>query len=345
MTEEIIKQLQEDASRNPTVTVIGDLNYDYIYESPPLEEGKEVIITGYTRVLAGAAGYVTCGLARLGARVNFITQLGNDSDGEELFGEISERGVNTAGIRFVGNGHTPFTLIFADAGESRPRQVATYNGILNTFSVYNLQYRSFIDRSDAVYSCNYFIMPILREQIGTIFTQAQSRNVLTAYDANAGDGWEDPRQLETLTDHIYPATSVIFLNQEEAKSLAGREINEETLHTISPNTPVVIIKRGGEGLLIRSHGTVLKISAFPLAEPPKDTVGAGDAFQAAFLFFYLKQFPIHICGVLAAANAASTVQYKGGTAGQLNKTTLAEFLENYRIERQSDTIIDIRAKK
>ena len=128
ITAELIECLKEDPTPEPVVAVIGDLGYDYIYTCPPLEGGREVIIRDFTRTIAGAAGYFACGLARLGAGVFFLTDLGDDSDGKQLLEEISRRGVDSEGIRQLENTRSYFTLIFTDQEESSPRQVATYLG-------------------------------------------------------------------------------------------------------------------------------------------------------------------------------------------------------------------------
>ena len=72
INEYILFELENLSNPEPRITIVGDLNYDYIYISSPLEAGKEVLITDFTRSLAGAAGYVSSGLAKLGATVQDI---------------------------------------------------------------------------------------------------------------------------------------------------------------------------------------------------------------------------------------------------------------------------------
>ena len=93
----------------------------------------------------------------------------------------------------------------------------------------------------------------------------------------------------------------------------------------------VVIKLGARGVLIRHRDKIYSVSAFQLKEKAKDTIGAGDSFQAAFIYFYLRKFPIELCGILGAANAASTVMFKGGTEGQCNVQNLVKFIKYYQI--------------
>jgi sugar/nucleoside kinase (ribokinase family) len=340
----LIQSLREDRSPEPAVTVIGDLGYDYIYTSPPLEGGKEVLIRESTRTIAGAAGYFACGLARLGARVFFLTELGNDSDGKQLLAEISERGVEPEGIRLLENTRSYYTLIFTDREETTPRQVATYLGPLEHMSSRDLDYRSFTARSQLVYSCNYFQLLTLRSEIEEIFAWARESGKLTVYDANAGDGWEDPENLKLLRNNIYPQTDVVFLNEREARFLTGEQNPQAAMMKASPSSEIVVVKRGSAGVLLREGEQVYHCPAFPLKRAVQDTVGAGDSFQAAFLYFFLKGYPILQCALLGSANAAATVQHPGGVIGQLTRAGLAEMLEQYRVRMTGDDRVEITLK-
>jgi sugar/nucleoside kinase (ribokinase family) len=342
---ELIRSLREDRSPEPTVTVIGDLGYDYIYNCPPLEGGKEVIIRDSSRTIAGAGGYFACGLARLGARVFFLTQLGDDADGKQLLAEISERGVETEGIRLLDNTRSYYTLIFTGREESRPRQVATYLGPLRDMSIRDLEYRTFSGRSQLVYSCNYFQLLTLRTEIEEVFAYVRESGKLTAYDANAGDGWEDPQNLKLLQDNIYPQTDVAFLNEREALFLTGEQDPLRSVMKASPGSKIVAVKRGSAGIVLREGEQVYHCPAFPLRGAARDTVGAGDSFQAAFLYFHLKGFPTLRSMILGAANAASTVQHPGGVRGQLSRDGLAEMLEHYDVRSPENNRIEIELRQ
>jgi sugar/nucleoside kinase (ribokinase family) len=344
ITAELVQSLRNDRTADPTVTVIGDLGYDTIYTSPPLEGGKEIIIRGFSRTIAGAAGYFACGLARLGARVFFLTELGNDADGNELLAEIADRGVLPDGIRMLENTRSYFTLIFTEREETTPRQVATYLGPLGTMSVRDLDPSRFTAESQLVYSCNYFQLLTVREEIGEVFARAREAGKITAYDANGGDGWEDPGNLELLEQSIYPQTDIVFLNEMEARLLTGESDSLCAAERASPGSDIVVIKRGAAGIVLREKGRLYNCPAFPVPGGVRDTVGAGDSFQAAFLFFYLKGFPCLRAAVLGAANAASTVQYPGGVAGQLDRGALAEMLARYRVRVDRNEGVEIQPK-
>jgi sugar/nucleoside kinase (ribokinase family) len=369
MSEEIIERVRSDRLSEPALTVIGDLNFDYIYTAPPLMPGKEVLISSFRKCLAGAAGVFSCGLAKLGARVYFLTAVGKDKEGKNLLHEMRRRGVVCKCRRFVRvekgthdflplpellggrgfsfrmGGRGAFTLVFTQEGEELPRQVATYPGPLLQLSITDFNCMKYVMKSSALYSCNYFVIPRLREEIGGLFAQARERGVLTAYDANAGDGWENKRSLQSLIHSIYPSTDVVFLNDQESFYLTGEKNTLRSIGMLCPNAAVVVIKRGSRGVLLRNGDRTMAFEPFPLDSAPKDTVGAGDSFQAGFLYFHLKGFSLLHSVILGAANATSTLQYAGGTGGQLDKGGLVSLLSGYRVLYRDEAHVAISQKK
>jgi sugar/nucleoside kinase (ribokinase family) len=344
LTGTLLEELRTLPPGEPAITILGDLGHDYIYTCPPLEGGREVIIRSFQRTLAGAAGYVASGLARLGALVHLLTEVGDDPAGQALRDEARSLGIQEQGIRIRSGCGSPFSMIFADEAESSPRQVATYLGTLAGISARNLAYEPFLRESRLAYSCNYFLLPRLREEIGEVFARARALGLLTAYDANAGDDWDSPPALRTLTESIYPQTDIVFLNEAEAAALTGGKGPEQALAAVSPGSATVVIKLGSAGVLLRHHDQVFRCSAFPLPGTVRDTVGAGDSFQAAFLYFLLRGLPVEHCAVLGAANGASNVLHVGGIPGQRDRQGLIDFISRYRLEAGGPGRIEVHSR-
>jgi sugar/nucleoside kinase (ribokinase family) len=100
-------------------------------------------------------------------------------------------------------------------------------------------------------------------------------------------------------------TDLIFLNEDEAVHLTGRSDPLQAAEAVRPAEATVVVKRGARGAVLRHQGRSTEVEAFPLPGPLRDTVGAGDSFQAAFLYFLLRGLPVSHCAALASANAAS----------------------------------------
>jgi len=340
----LIYELENPVDLQPTVTVIGDLNYDYIYQCPLLQSGKEVIIESFEKHMAGAGGYFSAGISKLGATVYLLTRIGDDEDGRNLLKEAEKLGIRTDGIMVIEKEKTPFTLIFTQKGEEQKRQVATYLGTLKDLSSENVPWEKCLKKSMMVYSCNYFLLKKLREEIRFIFKGAKKIGLITAYDANAGDGWENQKELQTLKNYIYPNTDLIFLNHDEARHLTGLSDPFKSILKIEKNAKTVVIKLGKDGALIRHLDKLYRIGGFPIGSRVADTVGAGDAFQAAFSYFYLRKKPIEICGIMGCANGATTVLHHGGLDGQCTTEELKRFISQFDILDMGNRTIQIKPR-
>ena len=74
------------------------------------------------------------------------------------------------------------------------------------------------------------------------------------------------------------------------------------------------MKLGADGALLCQGDAVLRARALPVRVV--DTVGAGDAFNAGFLYGRLNQWPLEKCLQLGCACGSLSTQREGGTDGQ-----------------------------
>lgn len=103
--------------------------------------------------------------------------------------------------------------------------------------------------------------------------------------------------------------AVLFANREEAEALFGPGSDDMLLERLADFAPAAVLKRGKDGALIRMNGSVFRIAAEDA--DAVDTTGAGDLWQAGFLYGYLRGQPPELCGRFGAAAAAELVRIPG----------------------------------
>jgi len=86
----------------------------------------------------------------------------------------------------------------------------------------------------------------------------------------------------------------------------------------------VAIKLGAEGALGASQSQRVRVTSIPVNVV--DTVGAGDSFDAGFIYGYLNQWSMEKSLQLACVCGALSTQKAGGTEGQ---PTLANAMQNF----------------
>jgi len=90
---------------------------------------------------------------------------------------------------------------------------------------------------------------------------------------------------ESLVEEGIGRATVLKLNDEEQVMLG---IKSENLFAVHPQLQVMIVTKGADGCEVFLRGGASFLSPARPAGPVVDTVGAGDAFSAAFLSAYLK---------------------------------------------------------
>ena len=101
-------------------------------------------------------------------------------------------------------------------------------------------------------------------------------------------------------------------NETEAQQLTGAESVEDALDHLAELTPVVVIKLGSDGAIARSGDKTICAPAIQVSAV--DTTGAGDCFNAGFLYSYFQGAPLEIClqsGNICGGLSTTAV---GGTA-------------------------------
>jgi sugar/nucleoside kinase (ribokinase family) len=77
---------------------------------------------------------------------------------------------------------------------------------------------------------------------------------------------------------------------------------------------VVVVKLGAQGALARSGALVARAAAIPVKVV--DSVGAGDSFDAGFIYGYLSGWPLEAYLKLAVACGSLSTRASGGTGAQ-----------------------------
>jgi sugar/nucleoside kinase (ribokinase family) len=82
-------------------------------------------------------------------------------------------------------------------------------------------------------------------------------------------------------------------NEGEALAFTGESDVFRALDSLAEIVPAVVIKRGGKGAIARRERDTWQVPAIRVEV--KDTTGAGDSFNAGFLYAYLKNLSMEEC--------------------------------------------------
>ncbi len=156
----------------------------------------------------------------------------------------------------------------------------------------------------------------LRPGLPRLFERARSLGLSTSLDTNY-----DPSEEWRGFDELLAVTNVFLPNEAEACSLTREENADLAADRLAGRVETLAIKLGAQGALGVSKCQKVRADSIPVNVI--DTVGAGDSFDAGFIYGYLQGWPLEKTLRAAAVCGALSTQAAGGTTAQ---ATLDEVL-------------------
>lgn len=310
--------------------VIGDANPDVILGplTEPLAFGqREQLTETGSLVLGGSAAIMACGAARLGLKVAFAGRVGDDDAGRYVRDTLTARGVDTRALTLDATCPTPLTVVLTRGDD---RAVLTSPGTLTATSGRDVP-PDLLAASRHVHAASYFLQPRLAEDLPDLLRTARSHGATTSLDTqdDPSGTWDGG-----ALDAVLAETDILLPNAQEALCLAGAlgpigapgpagdmrapgphaETPQRAAALLATRVPLVAVKNGADGALCHDGRTLM--TAPGLTVTPKDTVGAGDSFDAGFVAATLHRQPPHQALRFAAVCGALSTRAHGGTAAQ-----------------------------
>ncbi|MDB5079285.1 MAG: putative carbohydrate kinase [Chloroflexi bacterium] len=297
------------------VVVVGELNADLILRGNVTPEFGQVekLIDDATLTLGSSAAIFACGAARLGLKVAFTGKVGNDEFGNFVVKELSKRGVDTAGVVVDAAIKTGLSVILSQGDD---RGILTYPGSISALRYAEID-PALLGRGRHLHLASYFLLDGLRADIPALFKAARQNGASISLDTNYDPtGVWDGGLRETLG-----LVDIFLPNLTELMAIAGVSDSREAGDILAKQVPILALKLGPEGALARQGNTLVR-AAVPGVKVV-DTTGAGDSFDAGFIYGYLNDWNLERTLKLACACGSLSTRGPGGTATQ---PTLSEAL-------------------
>ena len=117
----------------------------------------------------------------------------------------------------------------------------------------------------------------------------------------------------------------VFLpNVREAKKITGSEDAEAALASLAKRVPLVVMKIGAEGAVAQRGEE--RFSSPAVKVNTVDSVGAGDSFDAGFLWQYLRGAELSTCLTAGNLAGAFSTTRSGGTEAFRDREYREKFL-------------------
>jgi len=303
------------------ILVFGETNVDLILRGDDLVPSfgqAEKLVDDATLDLGGSSGIFACGAGRLGLSLGFVGKLGNDEFGTFLKKTLNDRGVDTEHMIIDPQLKTGLTLHLS---RTHDRAMLTYPGTIAALKPEDVDVNLF-EVTRHIHFSSYFLQTGMQENLAELFHQAKKAGVTISLDP----GWDPENNWNGYLDSVLDQVDIFMPNDQEALKITASSSIEEALIKLNQKIPLSVIKMGRKGASASNKSGTLMCNAFQVQS--LETTGAGDSFNAGFLYAYLNSYDLEDCLRWGCACGAISTTKVGGIAGQPTVAEVEAFISD-----------------
>jgi sugar/nucleoside kinase (ribokinase family) len=237
--------------------------------------------------------------------VAFVGKVGDDEFGHFVIRELNKRGIETGSVVIDPSLSTGLSVIL-----SRPsdRAILTHLGSIAALRYDEID-RSLLSRARHLHLGSFYLLDALRPDVPHLFDEAKSHGLTISIDTN----YDPVEQWAGGLRETLQRVDVFLPNETELLAFT-RETSIETGLDRLAYIPTVAVKLGAKGAVARRGSEIVH------ADSPRvnvvDTTGAGDSFDAGFVYGYLAEQPLQQVLRFACACGSLSTRAAGGTGAQ-----------------------------
>ena len=258
--------------------VIGEINPDLILQGQdvtPAFGQAEKLVENAALTIGSSSVIFGCGAAQLGLKVIFVGIVGDDVFGHYMLNEMQKRGIDTTHCIISKKETTGFSVILSQPND---RAILTHAGSIASLRYGDIDQHLF-KHVRHLHLGSFFMLSQLQKDVATLFSKAKAAGLSTSIDTN----WDPAETWDSGLSEVLKYTDVFLPNEAELLNISKQKTLNEALTNLN-DIPIVAVKLGSKGGLAQQHNQT--VTAPPLSVRVVDTTGAGDTFDAGFLYGY-----------------------------------------------------------
>jgi sugar/nucleoside kinase (ribokinase family) len=288
------------------VVGFGALNMDKLYHVNKIaHEDDESYITSFSQSCGGSAANTILGLSRLGLNTGFIGKVSGDDEGTLLIRNLKREGVNTRGVMVSKKGRTGIVLGFVDSEGQRALYVDP--GVNDQIEPQEIKL-DYFQHSKILHLTSF----IGKSKEAQEYLLEKIPDIQVSLDPGRIYVERGIKYLKNILDR----TSIILINEVELKYLTGnkyKQFDEGAKILLDQGIKIVVVKRGDKGCYVTDGAESHYVEPFKVK--CVDTTGAGDAFNAGYLYGFIKGKNLKESCRLGNYIASCCIQKPGASRG------------------------------
>lgn len=224
-------------------------------------------------------------LARAGADCTFISETGHDRVGDHILSFLKDNGVDSSRVNVFPNSKSPISLAFLD--DRNDAEYIFYKD--HPHDQLDFNYPDIEPDDIVLFGSFYAVNPAIRPQVVGLLDYARSHGAIIYYDVNFRSAHKD---------EVMRITPNFLENLEYADIVRGSHEDFDVLYKLQDPDKVYnaevsfyckkfIYTNGAQPVELRAENGLRK--SYPVIETETvSTIGAGDNFNAGFIYGLLK---------------------------------------------------------
>jgi sugar/nucleoside kinase (ribokinase family) len=251
---------------------------------------------------AGTSFNTPAAAHRLGMRVGYIALVGNDAWSQIVLREFEAEGLPTDFLR-IADRPLPFVSVALNRDHDRGF-VTFYESAPDDDSELAERARDVLSRVPARHFHTY-----AGEEPAELVDVARARGMTVSLDSWGGPFWDHPAAF----GDVVSGGDILFANEAEALAMTGERELRGAMRLLAELCSCIVVKRGNRGAMAMMGNEFVAVPPEPATV--LDATGAGDCFNAGFLYGWLAGKALRESLVLANFCGARAVQAFGGYRG------------------------------
>jgi fructokinase len=238
-------------------------------------------------VPGGSVFNAVISIGRTGIPAAFISETGNDRVGQRIISFLQENGVDASSVNIYADSKSPLSLAFLN--EQNDAEYIFYKD--HPHDRLDFDYPDVQPDDVVLFGSYYAVNPVIRPQVAGFLEFARQHGAILYYDVNFRASHKN--EVMKLTPNLIENLEVadIVRGSSEDFEVLYRKTDADTVYRseISFYTKKFIYTRGSQPVELRADGGLAKqYPVKPGTEPVVSTIGAGDNFNAGFVYGLIK---------------------------------------------------------
>lgn len=289
----------------------------------PVATGPLRYVDSFERKLGGAELNFAIGCARLGLPVKWMSRLGGDEFSKYIYNTVRGEGINMEYVKHV-SGY-PTSLNFKEILENGSGKTFyyRYQSPILTMTEEDIDESMFDDIAYVHLTGVFLAIAPQNLQIGlSILRIAKAKGIPVSFDPNIRLKLWTLEQARAAYFEIFPYVDILLTGLDEIEMIIDTMPFEQFVAQY--NISELVIKDGANGSKAYVDGHWH--NAEPFLVKPVDTVGAGDGYDAAYIFGLMNGYDMAERLRFANAVGAMVTTVKGDNEGLPEYTDVEVFL-------------------